>query len=164
MSFPAPISASVSSRDLRHLRYVEHFLVWAVRTSVACSPHCRTLEREFVHAFGAGPSEGRAAFCDWLLALTKGRRAIAIGRPGVIEITHDEAAMLGLLAAAQNSDLPLFSARARWLMGREPDPQLYAAGVRLMALLGARGHQLRQSQMPETVPAREAPVAALRAV
>jgi hypothetical protein len=134
-------TASVpASRDLRNLCYVEHFLVWALRTSVACSPQCRTLLREFSHAFGPEMTRGEAAYHDWLIALCRGKRTLDIGRPGMIEITTDEASLLSLLAAAQDQDEALFLARARWLMGAEPEQRLYEAGCHLMALLGSRGH------------------------
>ncbi|MDC7683551.1 hypothetical protein PQU92_09705 [Asticcacaulis sp. BYS171W] len=107
-------------RDLRSLRYVEHFLAWALRTSVACSPHCRMLQREFVHAFGPEPSAGVGAFYDWLIALSKGRRKLELGRPGLIELTRDEEALLALLASAQSGEAVRFGAQARWVMGMEP--------------------------------------------
>lgn len=89
------------SRDIRTLSYAEHFLIWAVRTSVACSVQCRTLHREFSHAFGGQESEGILAFHSIVSLLAKGRRKLRLGRPGHIETTRDEIALLALFAAAQ---------------------------------------------------------------
>lgn len=146
------------SRDIRSLRYVEHFLAWALRTSVACSPQCRTLQREFIHAFGAEPSAGIQAFHSWLMALSQGQRRLEIGRPGLIELTRDEEALLALLASAQAGDRDRFLAQARWLMGTEPDAGLYAAGQGLMALLNGRGYQIALARLTPVTPCRSAPV------
>lgn len=135
-------STARRGRDLRHLRYAEHFLIWALRTSVACSPRCRLLQREFVHAFGADPAEGLTAFHDWLLALAKGRRRLEIGRPGLIELTRDEELLLSLLTAAQMGEAAHFTALGRFIMGGEPDAGLYPAASALMSLMDRRGHGL----------------------
>ncbi|UDF05135.1 hypothetical protein [Asticcacaulis sp. AND118] len=133
---------SPQGRDLRSLRYAEHFLTWALRTSVACSPHCRMLQREFVHAFGPEPSEGLRAFHGWLLALSRGRRRLEIGRPGLITLTRDEEMLLSLLTAAQTGEAGRFTAQARFIMGAEPGEALYAAAHALMDLMDRRGHGL----------------------
>lgn len=145
-SFPSSVT---NGRDLRSLRYVEHFLCWALRTSVGCSPHCRMLLREFAHAFGPEPSEGMKAFHDWLQALARGRRRLEIGRPGLIQLTGDEELILSLLASAQAADAPLFAARARFVMGAEPQSALYGAACTLMRLLEQRGYSLPERSPPE---------------
>lgn len=134
--------ASDRGRDLRQLRYAEHFLTWALRTSVACSPQCRLLQREFAHAFGPEPSEGLKAFHGWLLALAKGRRRLEIGRPGLIALTRDEEMLLSLLTHAQTQEVDRFTAQARFVMGAEPSGDLYAVARHLMELMAQRGHGL----------------------
>lgn len=158
-----PISES-QGRDLRSLRYVEHFLTWALRTSIACSPHCRTLQREFVHAFGPEPSAGVGAFHDWLIALSKGKRKLEIGRPGLIELTRDEEALLALLTSAQTSDAARFMAQARWVMGTEPREGLYPAARMLMILLDQRGYRMTPKALPDIDAACRGRPGALRAV
>ncbi|MFT3996936.1 MAG: hypothetical protein QM667_05985 [Asticcacaulis sp.] len=145
-------SPVATGRDLRSLRYTEHFLAWAVRTSVACSPHCRMLQREFAHAFGPDPVEGITAFHGWLIALSKGRRKLEIGRPGLIELTRDEELMLALLGAAQASEETRFMALGRFVMGAEPGADLYEAARGLMTRLVQRGHALPERPLPEVVP------------
>ncbi|ESQ78315.1 hypothetical protein [Asticcacaulis sp. YBE204] len=135
-------------RDLRSLRYVEHFLTWALRTSVACSPHCRMLQREFVHAFGPEPSAGVRAFHDWLIALSKGKRKLELGRPGLIELTRDEESLLALLTSAQMGEAVRFTAQARWVMGSEPHDGLYDAARMLMTLLDQRGYRMVPKALP----------------
>ncbi|ADU12990.1 hypothetical protein [Asticcacaulis excentricus] len=144
-------------RDLRQLRYAEHFLTWALRTSVACSPQCRLLQREFGHAFGPEPSEGLKAFHGWLLALAKGRRRLEIGRPGLIALTRDEEMLLSLLTDAQTQDVDRFTALARFVMGAEPSGELYVTARHLMELMAQRGHGLPAStavgrDLPRVLP------------
>ncbi|WP_298332616.1 hypothetical protein [Asticcacaulis sp.] len=150
-------AVSEKGRDLRQLRYAEHFLTWALRTSVACSPQCRLLQREFGHAFGPEPSEGLKAFHGWLLALAKGRRRLEIGRPGLIALTRDEEMLLSLLTHAQTQDADRFIAQARFVLGAEPSGDLYAAAHHLMALMAQRGHGLPVSavigrDLPRVLP------------
>lgn len=136
------------NRDIRTLSYAEHFLIWAVRTSVACSVQCRTLHREFSHAFGGQESEGILAFHNIVGLLAKGRRKLRLGRPGHIETTRDEMALLALFAAAQKGNEDRFLAHARWIMGKEPPEALYLAVRVMVQLLEARGYRLRDLCLP----------------
>ncbi len=69
-----------SPYDVRSLRYAEHFSVWALRTSVACSPQCRTLLREFQTAFGPHNDDGISAYYALMTSLGKGIRKMRIGQ------------------------------------------------------------------------------------
>lgn len=129
--------------DLRSLRYAEHFSIWAIRTTVACSPLCRTLMREFHSAFGPNMDEGRAAYQTLVEGLARGARKVWIGRPGHITLTSDELCMMLMLAAGQYEDQDRFCAHARWIMGHERLDDLYVRVRRYTDLLRARGHWFR---------------------
>lgn len=137
-----------NNRDIRTLSYAEHFLIWAVRTSVACSVQCRTLHREFSHAFGGQENEGIVAFHRIVSLLAQGRRKMRLGRPGHIETTIDELNLLALFAAAQTGQKARFLAHARWIMGAEPPEALYLAVQVMVQLLEARGCRLRDLCLP----------------
>ena len=126
--------------DLRSLRYAEHFCIWAIRTSVACSPQCRTLLREFESAFGSRAADGMSAWRALMEALAGGARRLRIGRPGLIQLTHDETSLARMLAAAQAHERDLFMAHARWIMGHERLDDLYDEARRFTGLLRERGH------------------------
>ena len=126
--------------DLRELRYVQHFCVWALRTSVACSPTCRVLLREFDRAFSGDLEEGLASYHDFIRRLGAGRRKVSIGRPGHVELTHDERGLLALLGAAQTGDRDRFMAHARFVMGHDRLDDLYEAAGAFTARLRANGH------------------------
>ncbi len=126
--------------DLRDLRYVQHFSLWAIRTSVACSPHCRTLLREFNRAFAGRFDQGVAAYHALVRDLGGARRKTTIGRPGHIELTHDELSLLALLAAAQNDDRERFLAHARFVMGHNRLDPLCASAGTFTRLLREQGH------------------------
>ncbi|MFT4090958.1 MAG: hypothetical protein QM645_09510 [Asticcacaulis sp.] len=151
------------ARDIRTLSYAEHFLIWALRTSVACSTQCRTLHREFSHAFGVQMDEGIIAFHKTLTLLARGRRKMLLGRPGHIETTTDELSLLALFAAAQKGDEVRFLAHGRWIMGAEPPEALYAATRVMVQLLGGRGYALRDLCLP-AVGRPQVPAVALRMV
>ena len=147
------MTADTLHTDLRHLRYVEHFTVWLFRTSVACSPGCRMIHREFKHAFGTRVEEAACVFEQVLLCLSKGVRPITMGRPGHIELTHDEQSLLALFAAAQARDEVRFRAHACWLMGHGRVEPLYDHA-------GALGDILRERGLEFRTPGREADIVA----
>ena len=126
--------------DLRELRYIQHFSVWALRTSVACSPTCRVLLREFDRAFAGDIEQGLADFHALIRSLGQGRRKVVIGRPGHIELTYDERGLLALLAAAQMGDRERFLAHARFVMGHDRLDDLYQTAGAFAARLRANGH------------------------
>lgn len=134
------------SDDLRALRYAEHFCVWAVRTSVACSAQCRTLMQEFQRTFGPKDQSAQTAYYDLLICLGEGKRKVRIGRPGHIQLTTDELTLVRMLAAAQAQDAGRFMAHACWIMGHNRLDRLYASAVRFTDMLRDRGHEF---QMPE---------------
>ncbi len=133
--------------DLRDLRYVQHFCVWALRTSVACSPQCRILLREFDRAFAGRIEDGLDAYHDLIRSLGKGRRQVRIGRPGHIELTHDERSLLALLAAAQAGDRERFQAHACFFMGHGRLDRLYDDARAFTRLLGRQGHFFSKPRM-----------------
>lgn len=159
--FPAD-TWNPSPYDIRALRYAEHFCVWAIRTSVACSPQCRTLQREFQTAFGAGNEDGTNAYFALLSCLGKGTRKVRIGRPGHIDMTADELSLVLMLAAAQAGDSERFMAHARWVLGHDDLQALYTAARRFTDHLQARGHSFRKVQAPP--PRRTSGGEALRMV
>jgi len=136
---PAPVPDPMPT-DLRALRYVQHFCVWALRTSVACSPRCRVLQREFDRAFAGGFDAGLGAWHGLIRSLAGGRRRLVIGRPGHVELTHDEGSLLALLAAAQAEDGERFMAHARFIMGHNRLDDLYDHARAFTRLLRNQGH------------------------
>lgn len=152
------MTSDTSPTDLRHLRYVEHFTVWLFRTSVACSPGCRMIHREFKHAFGTRVEEAARVFEQVLLCLSKGVRPITMGRPGHIELTHDEQSLLALFAAAQADDEARFRAHACWLMGHGRIESLYEYARLLGDILRERGLQFRTPARETDIVARAVPV------
>ena len=100
MSVAETPSPETLPNDIRNLSYAGHFIVWVMRTAVACAPECRMIHREFSHAFGPHVEAGAKAFERVLLALAKGTRPITLARPGHIYMTYDELSLLALLAAA----------------------------------------------------------------
>ena len=144
------MSAAQISHDIRNLSYAEHFIVWVMRTAVACAPECRMIHREFSHAFGPQAEAGAKAFERVLLALAKGTRPITLARPGHIDMTHDERSLLALFAAAQGRDEARALAHARWMMGRSRPEPLCEAVAELGALLEGNGRTFRPT--PDTVP------------
>ena len=133
--------------DLRQLRYVQHFCVWALRTSVACSPTCRILLREFDRAFAGQVNEGIAAYHGLIHSLAGAKRRLLIGRPGHIDLTHDERSLLALLAAAQAEDRERCLAHARFLMGHDRLDGLYDDARRFARLLRDQGHFFSKPRM-----------------
>jgi hypothetical protein len=143
-------AAETTPNDIRNLSYAEHFIVWVMRTSVACAPECRMIHREFSHAFGPHVEAGAKAFERVLLALAKGSRPITLARPGHIHMTHDELSLLALFAAAQGGDEARCLAHARWIMGKSaPEPLREAVGD-LGVLLACNGRTFRRA--PDAAP------------
>lgn len=140
-----------ASADLRALRYAEHFCVWALRTSVACSARCKTLLLEFQRAFGPEDEVATQAYYDLLTNLGEGRRKVRIGRPGHIQLTNDEQTLVRMLAAAQAGDVERFTAHACWIMGHNRVDALYASAVRFTGLLLGRGHRFQTAEAMERV-------------
>ncbi|HTM80820.1 hypothetical protein [Asticcacaulis sp.] len=136
--------------DIRNLSYAEHFIVWVMRTAVACAPECRMIHREFSHAFGPHVEAGAKAFERVLLALAKGKRPITLSRPGHIHMTHDELSLLALFAAAQGGDEARALAHARWMVGQGRPEPLCEAVADLGVLLERNGRTFRRA--PEVVP------------
>jgi hypothetical protein len=136
--------------DVRNLSYAEHFIVWVMRTAIACAPECRMIHREFSHAFGPHVEAGAKAFERVLLALAKGTRPITLARPGHVHMTHDELSLLALFAAAQGGDEARCLAHARWMMGRSRPEPLREAVVDLGILLERNGRTFRRA--PDAVP------------
>lgn len=143
-------TAEAPVNDIRNLSYAEHFIVWVMRTAVACAPECRMIHREFSHAFGPHVEAGAKAFERLLLVLAKAKRPITLSRPGHIHMTHDELSLLALFAAAQGGDEARCLAHARWIMGqRRPEP-LCEAVAELSVLLECNGRVFRRA--PEATP------------
>jgi len=136
--------------DVRNLSYAEHFIVWVMRTAIACAPECRMIHREFSHAFGPHVEAGARAFERVLLALAKGTRPITLARPGHVHMTHDELSLLALFAAAQSGDEARCLAHARWMMGKSRPEPLREAVVDLGILLERNGRTFRRA--PDAVP------------
>lgn len=136
--------------DVRNLSYAEHFIVWVMRTAVACAPECRMIHREFSHAFGPHVEAGAKAFERLLLVLAKAKRPITLARPGHIHMTHDELSLLALFAAAQGGDTERSLAHARWLMGQARAASLCEAVADLARLLERNGRTFRRA--PEAMP------------
>ncbi|CAL4865842.1 hypothetical protein MMA231_00078 [Asticcacaulis sp. MM231] len=156
------MTADTRHTDLRQLRYVEHFIVWLFRTSVSCSPGCRMIHREFKHAFGTRVEEAAIIFEQVLLSLSKGGRAITMGRPGHIELTHDEQSLLALFAAAQAQDEVRFRAHACWLMGHGRVKGLYDHASALGSILRERGLEFRTVIRETDIVARAMPISSDR--
>ena len=150
MSVAETPSPEASPNDIRNLSYAGHFIVWVMRTAVACAPECRMIHREFSHAFGPHVEAGAKAFERVLLALAKGTRPIALSRPGHVHMTHDELSLLALFAAAQSGDEARCLAHALWLMGKSRPEPLCEAVVDLGVLLARNGRTLCRA--PDAVP------------
>ena len=140
-------SADIMPSDLRDLRYVQHFCIFALRASVSCSPKCRILLREFDRAFGGDVGDGFSAYLDLVQSLGKGRRKVAVGRPGHVELTHDERTLLALLAAAQDQDRARFAAHACFFMGHNRLDRLYDDARAFTGLLRNHGHFFAKPKM-----------------
>ncbi|MCR6659565.1 MAG: hypothetical protein NVV72_09535 [Asticcacaulis sp.] len=136
--------------DIRSLSYTGHFIVWIMRTAVACAPECRMIHREFSHAFGPHVEAGAKAFERVLLALARGTRSISLARPGHVHMTNDELGLLALFAAGQIGDEPRCLAHARWLMGKSRPEPLCEAVAELGTLLARNGRIVCRS--PDAVP------------
>lgn len=149
---------ALPSYDLRTLRYAEHFCAWALRTSVACSPQCRTLLCEFHRAFGDQKDEAIASYHDLITCLGQGIRKVRIGRPGHIHLTADELSLVHMLGAAAYRDRDRFEAHARWIMGHDHLEPLYQASQHLTTLLENRGHTFRKPPAAETPADLSVPV------
>ena len=136
-------AAEIALNDVRNLSYAEHFIVWVMRTAIACAPECRMIHREFSHAFGPHVEAGAKAFERVLLALAKGTRPITLARPGHVHMTHDERSLLALFAAAQGKDEARCLAHARWMMGKSRPEPLCEAVADLGVLLERNGRTFR---------------------
>ncbi len=143
-------AVEAAPNDVRNLSYAEHFIVWVMRTAVACAPECRMIHREFSHAFGPHVEAGAKAFERVLLALSKGTRPIILARPGHVHMTHDELTLLALFAAAQGGDEARCQAHARWIMGGRRIEGLCEAVADLGILLERNGRTFRRA--PDAVP------------
>ncbi len=143
---PSPVSDAAPT-DLRELRYAQHFCVWALRTSVACSPQCRVLLREFDRAFAGQVDRGLAAWHGLIRSLAGARRRMLIGRPGHIALAHDERSLLALLAAAQADERERFMAHARFIMGHDRLDALYGDAQAFTRLLRDQGHFFSKPRM-----------------
>ena len=150
MSAAEAPSPETLPNDIRNLSYAGHFIVWVMRTAVACAPECRMIHREFSHAFGPHVEAGAKAFERVLLALARGMRPITLSRPGHVQMTHDELSLLALFAAAQDGDEARCLAHARWLMGRARPEPLCEAVADLGILLARNGRIVCRS--PDSVP------------
>ncbi|MGN6209549.1 hypothetical protein [Asticcacaulis sp.] len=150
MSVAETPSPETLPNDIRNLGYAGHFIVWVMRTAVACAPECRMIHREFSHAFGPHVEAGAKAFERVLLALAKGTRPIILARPGHVHMTHDELSLLALFAAAQSGDEARCLAHARWLMGKGRPEPLYEAVADLGKCLARNGRTLCPA--PDAVP------------
>lgn len=150
MSAAEAPSPETLPNDIRNLSYAGHFIVWVMRTAVACAPECRMIHREFSHAFGPHVEAGAKAFERVLLALARGTRPITLARPGRVHMTHDELSLLALFAAGQIGDGVRCLAHARWLMGKSRPEPLCEAVTDLGILLARNGRIVCQA--PDAVP------------
>jgi hypothetical protein len=116
------------------------------------------IHREFKHAFGTRVEEAARVFEQVLLCLSKGVRPITMGRPGHIELTHDEQSLLALFAAAQADDEVRFRAHACWLMGHGRIELLYEHARLLGNILRERGLQFRTPAQETDIVARAVPI------
>lgn len=147
---PQPDTDNQATHDIRNLSYAEHFIVWVMRTAVACAPECRMIHREFSHAFGPHVDAGAKAFERVLLVLSRGTRPITLARPGHIYLTHDELSLVALFSAAQAGDEARCLAHARWMMGQTAPESLGAAAAELSGLLARNSRTFRR--VPEAIP------------
>lgn len=142
---------------LQSLNYCEHFCLWAIRTTVACTSVCRAMLREFHTAFDDSEVEAHAAFRAFLHSFGCGKRPIRIGRPGHASLTPDEVCLLELLRAAQFKDQTRFEAYGCWLMAGNQSEDLYVAAHNFTRLMLERGHAMRKPPVSaERIPAQAA--------
>jgi hypothetical protein len=101
------------------------------------------VQRLFRDAYGA--PEGRAATCLFrvlLQGLALGaRRPLRLGLVGVPAFTHDECAVLQVIAAARQGDTALLEARVAWLVRPVAARPVARAAIGLAELLPAHADQ-----------------------
>ncbi len=124
----------------------EHLLVWALRTFAVGQSDCPVLERTFRGACGeAGVRTLQAYFVLVRYIALKARRRLRVHAPGCPCLSADEAAVVGVVAAAQAGDGTwdgLLDMRLAYLVrsgGREP---LAFAAQAVGDALRQGGHQL----------------------
>jgi hypothetical protein len=115
-------------------------LVRALR--LAAGPGCWPLvERVFRDM--CGPSSGAAAACLFRILLQGlalgARRPLRLGFVGAPELSHDEKAVMQMIAAAQAGDDHLLEATAIWLARPAAVASVARAASGLAELLAARG-------------------------
>ncbi len=111
------------------------------------------VERAFRDACGAGESRAAACLLRILLqGLALGaRRPLRLGMPGMAAPSHDEAALLQLIAAAQHGERALLEAGASWLARPVAATTLACAARGLGEVLAQAGAVLPAPQPDQAV-------------
>jgi len=133
---------------IQDLSRPEHLLVWALRAIAIGQGDCPLIAQTFAKA--CGPMGGRALQAYFILVKLigmTGRRRLQVHVPGCPCVSPDERAIIGVVAAAQDSVLgssgekPL-EMRLRFLIGCEPHRSFLFAAREVAEVLEASGHNL----------------------
>jgi hypothetical protein len=122
----------------------ERLLVAAWRAMALGLGDCGLVRRGLIEAGGLAGPEAFHALTVFVQELgLKGRRRLALGRPGWPSLTADEQLLLDLFAAAQAEDYRRLDARLRDLLAAPPQPPFAAAACLVAQALDLGGLMLR---------------------
>jgi hypothetical protein len=139
--------ASDMTETLEDLSRPEHLLVWALRALAVGHGDCPLLETTFSKACGERGAQALTAY----LALVRyigmtGRRRLRVHVPGCPCVSVDEKAIVGVVAAAQDSlkgaGEGLLKMRLKFLVEGEPHPAFILAAQTVAQALKLNGQSL----------------------
>lgn len=123
------------------LLYPEHLTLWAFRAIAARHGCCPAVAREFEDALGdhAGPTRKALTMFAFELGMATSAQhlKLKLAPPGTWRITRDEAALLGLISAAQRGDQSEVANRLALFGVRAPN-EVLLAGLNVYAAITLR--------------------------
>ncbi len=153
---------SGTGETLQDLTRPEHLLVWALRAIAIGHDDCPLLGQTFHRACGPLGSQAFGAYCMVVKTIgMMGRRRLKVHVPGCPCVSLDEKAIVGVIAAAQDSlaegDEILLRMRLHFLVEREPAEPLVFAAQAVAKVFGAAGHRLPSQGMVQPTGALRRP-------
>lgn len=161
-------AASDTTETLEDLSRPEHLLVWALRALAVGHGDCPLVGRTFDKACGARGGQALTAYLALVryIGLT-GRRRLQVHVPGCPCVSTDEKAIVGVVAAAQDSlagaGEDLLKMRLRFLVEGEPHPAFILAAQTVAQALKLNGQRL-PLRLHEDAPAAPPEAPRLRVV
>ena len=138
---------------IQDLSRPEHLLVWALRAIAVGHDDCPLLGQTFERACGPLGDQAFGAYCIVVKTIGMiGRRRLRVHVPGCPCVSLDEKAIVGVIAAAQQSlaqgDETLLRLRLQFLVEAAPAESLIFAAQAVARIMDAGGCHLPTAVAP----------------